>query len=88
MTQRKRIVGRASDGVRILAPKTKPTHFTRKEIRQAIVDVTKALDRPVIYRGIKIDPIVGRRSPLARAIRDDLVKRLVTARIFRNPCGT
>jgi hypothetical protein len=34
----------------------------------------KDFDRPVIYRGIKIAPIVGRRSPLARAIRDDLRK--------------
>ncbi len=30
---------------------------------------------PVIYRGIKIEPIAGRRSPLARAIRDDLWKQ-------------
>jgi len=31
-----------------------------------------AYDRPVIYRGIKIEPIAGKRSSLARAIRDDL----------------
>ena len=31
-------------------------------------------ERTVIYRGIKIEPTmaVGKRSPLARAIRDDL----------------
>jgi hypothetical protein len=33
-------------------------------------------DSPVIYRGIKIEPIAGRRSPLARAIRDELRKQL------------
>jgi hypothetical protein len=32
-------------------------------------------ERPVIYRGIKIEPIAGRRSSLARAIRDDLRKQ-------------
>ena len=40
------------------------------------VRVLKKLDfeRPVIYRGIKIEPpmAVGRRSSLAQAIRDDL----------------
>jgi hypothetical protein len=32
------------------------------------------LERTVIYRGVKIEPTmaVGKRSPLARAIRDDL----------------
>jgi hypothetical protein len=34
-----------------------------------------AFERPVIYRGIKIKPIAGRRSSLARAIRDDLRKQ-------------
>ena len=34
-------------------------------------------DRTVIYRGIKIEPTmaVGKRSPLARAVRDDLLRR-------------
>jgi hypothetical protein len=41
-----RIVGSASDGVKILAPKTKPTHFTRKEIRQTIDDVVRDYLRP------------------------------------------
>ena len=37
--------------------------------------------RPVIYRGIKIEPpIAGKRSPLARAIRDDLRKQSEQAR--------
>jgi hypothetical protein len=27
-------------------------------------------ERTVIYRGIKIEPVYGKRSPLARAIRD------------------
>lgn len=29
-------------------------------------------ERTVIYRGIKIAPMIGRRSPLAKTIRDDL----------------
>jgi hypothetical protein len=29
-------------------------------------------ERPVLYRGIKIAPICGARSPLAKAIRDGL----------------
>jgi len=37
-----KIVGYASDGVKILAPKTKPTHFTRQEIRQTIDKVVRA----------------------------------------------
>lgn len=32
-------------------------------------------ERPVIYRGIKIEPIAGKRSAVARAIRDDLRKQ-------------
>lgn len=37
-------------------------------------------ERPVIYRGIKIEPIVGRRSALSRAIRDDLRKQFGQSR--------
>ena len=37
-----KIVGHASDGVKILAPKTKPTHFTQQEIRQTIDNVVRA----------------------------------------------
>jgi len=33
---------------------------------------TASADRTVVYRGIKIEPMTGRRSPLARAIRDGL----------------
>jgi hypothetical protein len=34
-----------------------------------------AYDRPVIYRGIKIEPMrLGKRSPLAQSIRDELRK--------------
>ena len=29
-------------------------------------------ERPVVYHGIKIAPIAGKRSPLAQAIRDAL----------------
>ncbi len=29
-------------------------------------------ERPVVYRGIKIAPIAGKRSPVAKAIRDAL----------------
>lgn len=32
-------------------------------------------ERTVIYRGIKIAPMTGRRSPLAQAIRDGLRTR-------------
>ena len=31
-----------------------------------------AAERPVVYHGIKIAPIAGKRSPLAQAIRDAL----------------
>jgi len=31
---------------------------------------SKPAERAVIYRGIRIEPAVGKRSPLARAIRD------------------
>jgi hypothetical protein len=31
-------------------------------------------ERTVIYRGIKIEPVYGKRSPLAKAIRDALRK--------------
>jgi|tagenome__1003787_1003787.scaffolds.fasta_scaffold16758599_2 hypothetical protein len=37
-----KIVGSTSDGVKILAPKTKPTHFTRQEIRETISSVVRA----------------------------------------------
>jgi len=51
---------------------------------QAEEDLTVAapdFGRPVIYRGIKIEPpIAGRLSPLARAIRDDLRKQAELAR--------
>jgi hypothetical protein len=33
---------------------------------------TSAAERPVVYHGIKIAPIAGRRSPVALAIRDAL----------------
>ena len=36
--------------------------------------------RIVIYRGIKIAPIVGKRSPLARAIREALMESAKAAR--------
>ena len=32
-------------------------------------------DRTVVYRGIKIAPMLGRRSSLARAIRKDLEEK-------------
>jgi hypothetical protein len=31
-----------------------------------------AVERPVVYHGIKIAPIAGKRSPIAQAIRDAL----------------
>ena len=33
---------------------------------------TTAAERTVVYRGIKIAPIAGKRSPTAQAIRDAL----------------
>jgi len=29
-------------------------------------------ERPVVYRGIKLAPMFGRRSAISKAIRDDL----------------
>jgi hypothetical protein len=34
---------------------------------------TAAADRPVVYHGIKIARILGKRSPIAQAIRDALL---------------
>jgi hypothetical protein len=36
-----RILGRTSDGVSIIRPKMKSTHFTSKQIRKAILEVKK-----------------------------------------------
>lgn len=36
-----KVVGRTEDGVKILAPKTKPTHFTRGEMRSTISTVRR-----------------------------------------------
>jgi len=36
-----RVVGSTSDGVKILAPETKPTHFTSGEIRETIERVRR-----------------------------------------------
>lgn len=30
----------------------------------------RATERPVVYHGVKIAPIAGKRSPVAQAIRD------------------
>lgn len=38
--------------------------------RKAKADASRQ-DRPVVYRGIKIQPMVGKRSALAEAIRED-----------------
>jgi hypothetical protein len=38
-------VGKLSDGVIILAPKTKPTHFTSKQIRSTIQEVLKEVGK-------------------------------------------
>jgi hypothetical protein len=35
-------VGTTGDGVKIIRPKLKATHFTSKEIRKAILDVKRA----------------------------------------------
>ena len=34
-----KVAGYAHDGVKILAPKTKPTHFTSREIRETILEI-------------------------------------------------
>jgi hypothetical protein len=36
------VVGTTSDGVKILRGKTKPTHFTSKEIRKTIGDLKRS----------------------------------------------
>jgi hypothetical protein len=43
-----RVVGEARDGVKILAPKTKPTHFTAKEIRSTIAKVRQGMAGSVL----------------------------------------
>jgi hypothetical protein len=35
------VIGTTSDGVRILAPKTKATHFTARQIRRTIAELRK-----------------------------------------------
>jgi hypothetical protein len=35
-------------------------------------DQSAPAERAVIYRGIRIQPMSGKRSPFAQAIRDDL----------------
>jgi hypothetical protein len=37
-----KVAGRTHDGVEVLAPKTKSTHFTRREIRETIDSVIRA----------------------------------------------
>lgn len=39
-----------------------------------------AAERPVVYHGIKIAPIAGKRSPVAEAIRDALRTKSESAR--------
>jgi hypothetical protein len=39
-----RAAGKTDDGVTILMPKTKPTHFTRGEIRRAITELRRDAD--------------------------------------------
>jgi hypothetical protein len=36
-----KVAGRLSDGVSVLEPKTKPTHFTSRQIRGTISDVLR-----------------------------------------------
>jgi hypothetical protein len=36
-----KVVGKLSDGVRILAPKSKPEHFTSKEIKSTIEELRR-----------------------------------------------
>ena len=38
-----KLAGKLSDGVAILSPKTKPTHFTSKEIKATIEQLRKGL---------------------------------------------
>ena len=40
-TKTYKVVATLKDGVKILAPKSKPTHFTTKEIRETIQKVLK-----------------------------------------------
>ena len=40
--------------------------------KKALPTARSATERTVIYRGIKIAPMTGKRSPLAQAIHDGL----------------
>jgi hypothetical protein len=40
-SKKHKVVGRLSDGVAILAPKSKPNHFTSKEIRSTIQELRR-----------------------------------------------
>jgi hypothetical protein len=42
-----------------------------KEMKKSVRKQSSTMfDRPIVYRGIKIPPIAGRRSATAQAIRD------------------
>jgi hypothetical protein len=39
------VVGTLPDGVKVLKPKSKPTHFTSKQIRSTILEIRRKADR-------------------------------------------
>lgn len=65
------MAAKAKKGMRLVVKK-KSVRLARaaKHVQLTAAD----FERTVIYRGIKIEPMMaaGKRSPLARAIRDDL----------------
>lgn len=46
---------------------------TKGKVRRQLLS---EVDRAVAYRGIKIPPMTGRRSPLAREIREALANKI------------
>ncbi len=51
-----KIVGRTSDGVAILAPKTKPEHFTSQEMRTTIRQLRSSQTGRFVEAAIGRDP--------------------------------
>lgn len=56
-----RSVGKTYDGVTVLAPKTKPTHFTTEQIRSTIKDV---LSKPTTVFGSTQEEVIARTREL------------------------
>ena len=60
---RYKVAGRSDDGVRILEPKTKPTHFTSREMRSTVANVKRdSRTGRFVERGDPRSPEVGRKQ--------------------------